>query len=73
MHLMKIFQKEGAMSEVLKFVTPDGGLRKKRKKIFAFLLCVVAQRGGGGIAQWSSPKYPPGCACRNDHSILITA
>ena len=24
------------MGEVLKFVTPDRGLRKKRKKIFAF-------------------------------------
>ena len=31
------FSKEGAWSEVLKIVTLDGGLRKKkRKKIFAF-------------------------------------
>ena len=36
MHLMKKFLKVGAMGEVLKFATPDGGLKKKRKKIFAF-------------------------------------
>ena len=36
MHLMKNFQKEGAMGEVLKFVTPDWGLRTKRKNIFSF-------------------------------------
>ena len=38
MYLMKIFQKgEGGMAEVLKFVTLDGGLKKKkRKKTFAF-------------------------------------
>ena len=29
---MKNFQKDRAMGEVLKFVTPDGGPRKKRKK-----------------------------------------
>ena len=32
MHLMKSFQK--GMGEVLKFVTPDGGLRKKNAKTF---------------------------------------
>ena len=31
---MKIFQKEKAMGEVLKFVTPHGGLRKKNAKKF---------------------------------------
>ena len=30
-HVTKNFQK-GGMGEVLKFVTPDGGFRKKRKK-----------------------------------------
>ena len=36
-----------------------------------FALC----RGpkSGGMAQYSYPKYVPGCACLNDHSILITA
>ena len=35
MHLMKNLQKgRGAMGEVLKFVTPDGGLRKKNEKNF---------------------------------------
>ena len=33
MFLMKIFQK-GGMGEVLKFVTLDGGLRKKTQKSF---------------------------------------
>ena len=32
MYLMKNFQKGGGMDEVLKFVTLDGGLRKKQKK-----------------------------------------
>ena len=36
MYLMKIFQKGGGMGEVLKFVTLDGGLRKKVKRTFAF-------------------------------------
>ena len=37
MHLMKNFQKGRAMGEVLKFVTPDGGPRKKhKKKTFTF-------------------------------------
>ena len=36
MYLMKNFQKGGGMDEELKVVTLDGGLRKKRKKIFAF-------------------------------------
>ena len=36
MHLMKNFQKRGGMTEVLKFVTPDGVSEKKRIKIFAF-------------------------------------
>ena len=37
MYLMKNFQK-GGMGEVLKFVTLEGGLKKKCKKIFAFFL-----------------------------------
>ena len=28
--------------------------------------------GGHGI-QYSHPKYVPGCACLNGHSILVTA
>ena len=38
MYLIKTFQKGGGggMDEVLKFVTLDGGLRKKRKKTLAF-------------------------------------
>ena len=32
----KKFSKRGSMDEVLKFLTPDEGLRKKRKKTFAF-------------------------------------
>ena len=36
MHLMKNFQKGGRMGEVLKFMTPVGGLRNKRNKFFAF-------------------------------------
>ena len=27
----------------------------------------------GGMAQYSHPKYAPGCACLNGHSILVTA
>ena len=34
MYVMKIFQKRGGMGEILKFVTLDGGLRKKSKKNF---------------------------------------
>ena len=26
-----------------------------------------------GMAQYSHPKYVPGCACLNGHSILVTA
>ena len=38
MYQMKNFQKRGGgMGEMLKFVTLDGGLRKKRKKSFVFL------------------------------------
>ena len=33
---MKIFQKGGGMGEVLKFVTLDGGLRKKKQKQIVF-------------------------------------
>ena len=29
--------------------------------------------GGGGMAQYSHPKYVHGCACLNGHSILVTA
>ena len=36
MYLMKIFRKGEGMGEELKFVTSDGGLRKKGKKTFAF-------------------------------------
>ena len=36
MYVMKNFQK-GGMGEVLKFVTLNGGLRKKTQKTFAFL------------------------------------
>ena len=36
MHLMKNFQKVG-MDEVLKFMTPGGGLRKKRTKFLVLL------------------------------------
>ena len=35
-YLMKNFQKRWGMGEMLKFVTLDGGLTKKRKKLFAF-------------------------------------
>ena len=39
MQLIKNFQKgEGGMSQVLKFVTPDGGLRKKNAKDFLHFL-----------------------------------
>ena len=34
MYLMKNFQKGGGMGEVLKFVTLDGGIRKKKRKNF---------------------------------------
>ena len=36
-----------------------------------FALC----RGpkSGGMAQYFHPKYVPGCACLNGHSILVTA
>ena len=27
--------------------------------------------GGRGMAQSPSPKYAPGCACLNGHSILV--
>ena len=41
--------------------------------ILHFFASAVAEWGGGDIAQYSHPKYSPGCACLNDHSILITA
>ena len=36
-----------------------------------FALC----RGpkSGGMAQYTHPKYVPGCACLNGHYILVTA
>ena len=37
MYVMKNFQKRGVKGEMLKFVTFDGGLKKKRKKVM-FLL-----------------------------------
>ena len=37
MYSMKNFQKGEGMDEVLKFVTLDGGLRKKAKKFLRFL------------------------------------
>ena len=36
MFLMKFFQTGRGTGEVLKFVTLDGGLRKKRERTFAF-------------------------------------
>ena len=36
-----------------------------------FLLCHGPK--WGGMAQYSRPKYVPGCACLNAHSILVTA
>ena len=27
----------------------------------------------GGIAQYFHPKYVPGCACLNGHSVLVIA
>ena len=41
MYLTKNFQTGGGMGEVLKFVTLDGGLRKKRKKSFVFFAKVT--------------------------------
>ena len=38
MYQMKSFQKRGGMGEVLKFVTLNGGLRKKKQKKFIFFL-----------------------------------
>ena len=40
--------------------------------ILHFLLCAVAQRGGGH-GTMPPPKYAPKCACLNGHSILVTA
>ena len=37
MYLMKNFQKEGGKGEVVKYVTLDGGLRKKTQKFLRFL------------------------------------
>ena len=34
---MKIFKMEGHMSKELKFVTPDGDLRKTTQKIFVII------------------------------------
>ena len=36
-----------------------------------FALCRGSK--AGGMAQYSHPKYVPGCACLNGHSILVTA
>ena len=36
-----------------------------------FALCCRPK--SGGMAQYSHPKYVPGCACLNGHSILVTA
>ena len=38
MHLMKSFRKARGIGEVLKFVTPDGGLRKKNASNFLRIL-----------------------------------
>ena len=45
---------------------------------YAFLTYILhffALRRGpkGGMAQYSDPKYAPGCACLNGHSILVIA
>ena len=43
--------------------------------ILTYILHFFALRRGprGGMAQYSDPKYTPGCACLNGHSILVTA
>ena len=41
MYLMKNFQKEGGMGEVVKYVTLDGGFRKKTQKVFTFFAKMI--------------------------------
>ena len=43
--------------------------------ILTYVLQFFALRRGpkGGMAQYSDPKYAPGCACLNGHSILVIA
>ena len=44
--------------------------------ILTYILHIFALCRGpkwGGMAQYSHPKYIPGCACLNGHSILVTA
>ena len=45
---------------------------------YAILRCILhffalCRGPKGGMAQYSHPKYAPGCACLNGHSILVTA
>ena len=46
---------------------------------YAILTCTLHSfalyRGpkSGGMAQYSYPKYVPGCACLNGHSTLVKA
>ena len=40
--------------------------------IFRFFALCRGPKSGDG-AQYSHPKYVPGCACLNGHSILVTA
>ena len=38
-----------------------------------FALCRGPKGGGGAWHNAPTPKYAPGCACLNGHSILVTA
>ena len=51
-------------------------LLKSDYTILTYILQFFAlSRGprGGGMAQYFHPKYAPGCACLNGHSILVIA
>ena len=43
--------------------------------ILTYILHFVALLRGPkrGMAQYSDPKYAPGCTCLSGHSILVTA
>ena len=80
MHLMKNFQKGGGgMGKVLRFVTPNMGSQKKMQKklrdfnAYFVFFCFVPRWPRGGAWHKGPPKYAPGCACLNGHSILVTA
>ena len=52
------------------------GLLESDYAILTYILHFFALCRGpksGGMAQYSLPKYVPGCACLNGHSILVTA